>query len=66
MPKPSLLYTRTNCYDVWNDKKIKEVFTFSEHYKQFLSRGKTERLMVEEGIALLQTAGFVHMAKMDQ
>ena len=44
----------------WNKYKDKApVMEFCEGYKEFLSYGKTERLVVEEGVELLKKAGFV-------
>ena len=45
---------------IWKKYKTqeKQVNTFAENYKEFISKGKTERLCVEEGIKLCKEAGF--------
>ena len=49
---------RKNAWLKYNQKEQKEVMSFSEGYKKFLSKSKTERLAVKEGMALLEKAGF--------
>ena len=47
--------------NIWNDaseEKQKAIFDFCEGYKDFLSYGKTERLVVEEAIKAAEEAGF--------
>ncbi len=49
---------RQNAWLKYDNKENKEVMKFSEGYKQFLSFGKTERLVTKESIQLLNEAGF--------
>ena len=49
---------RKNAWLKYNQKEQKEVMNFAEGYKRFLSKSKTERLAVKEGVALLEKAGF--------
>ena len=47
---------RKNAWNKYDDKKV--IMDFAEGYKEFLSFGKTERLVVKEAIVLLEDAGF--------
>ena len=49
---------RKNAWLKYNQQEQKQVMTFAEGYKKFLSKSKTERLAVLEGVALLKKAGF--------
>ena len=49
---------RKNAWLKYNQKEQKEVMNFAEGYKRFLSKSKTERLAVKEGLVLLEKAGF--------
>jgi len=47
--------------NIWkncNDEKMKNIMEFCEGYKDFLSKGKTERLCVDESIKLAEAKGF--------
>lgn len=45
--------------NAWNKYENKaDVFAFAEGYKQFISYGKTERLVVKEALVLLEDKGF--------
>lgn len=47
--------------NIWlnaNDEKIKNIFSFGEDYKAFITNGKTERLCVKEAIKALEDKGF--------
>ena len=60
---------RKNAWLKYNQKEQKEVMNFAEGYKRFLSKSKTERLAVKEGLALLEKAGFKSaegLKKLDQ
>ena len=48
---------RKNAWNKYEDKT--PVMEFGEAYKQFISYGKTERLVVKEAVALLKEKGFV-------
>ena len=49
---------RQNAWHKYDGKQVKEVMKFSEGYKEFISFGKTERLVVKESIQLLNACGF--------
>ena len=49
---------RENAWLKYDAKQVKEVMKFSEGYKDFISFGKTERLVTKETIELLNKAGF--------
>ena len=49
---------RENAWLKYDSKETKEVMKFSEGYKEFISFGKTERLVTKESIELLNKAGF--------
>ena len=49
---------RENAWLKYDSKKLKEVMKFSEGYKEFITVGKTERLVTKETVALLNAAGF--------
>ncbi|HEY8444949.1 MAG TPA: aminopeptidase [Bacilli bacterium] len=47
--------------NIWkncNEEKMKNIMEFCEGYKDFLSKGKTERLCVDESIKLAEANGF--------
>lgn len=64
MPNKNLLYAKTNCYDTWNTKKVKTAYDFAEQYKEFLGQGKTERLIIQDGIKRLKKAGFIPLEQL--
>lgn len=47
---------RKNAWNKYEDKKV--VFDFAEGYKEFISFGKTERLVAKESVMLLEDKGF--------
>lgn len=49
---------RENAWKKYDSKKEKEVMTFAEGYKEFLSNSKTERLAVKEAVKRLEAKGF--------
>lgn len=49
---------RENAWLKYDAKQVKEVMKFSEGYKEFITFGKTERLVVKETVELLKAAGF--------
>ena len=49
---------RENAWLKYDAKEQKKVMALSEDYKEFLTFGKTERLVVKESIELLRKAGF--------
>ncbi len=55
------MYAKNIWADANNEKK-EAIFAFCEGYKQFLSYGKTERLVVEEAIDMAEKAGFKELS----
>ena len=63
--KNSLFFEKKFAFDYWDKRKISSVFNFAEDYKEFLSKNKTERRVVnwakkearEKGYKLLQNIG---------
>ena len=49
---------RENAWLKYNAKEVKTVMALSEDYKDFITFGKTERLVVKESLELLNKAGF--------
>ena len=47
-----------NAWEKYDDNQIKEIMDFNELYKDFISKGKTERACVKESIKLAKEAGF--------
>ena len=45
-------------------KKKAEVFDFAEQYRQFISKCKTERECVKEGVRLLKEAGYADLKEL--
>lgn len=56
-----LTFNKRNCWEVWNEKEIKEAMNFSEGYKEFLNAAKTERQTVNLGIKLAEEHGFKNL-----
>ena len=52
-----------NAWLKYDKKQTKEVMKFAEGYKDFISYGKTERLVTKESIELLEKTGFVEASK---
>ena len=50
---------RKNAWENLTKDELKEVMSFNEDYKAFLSGGKTERMVVNESLTLLEEKGFV-------
>ncbi len=47
-----------NSWDKYSDNDLKELFSFNEGYKKYLTISKTERLCVNESIRLAEEKGF--------
>lgn len=47
-----------NAWEKYTEKQKKEVFAFSDEYKKFMSRCKTERECVKESIRIAEANGF--------
>ncbi len=50
-----------NAWKKYNEKELKEVFNFSEGYKEFLTQGKTERECVKKAVEYAEAAGFKNL-----
>ena len=46
-----------NAWEKYNDEQIKEIMDFNEGYKTFITKGKTERLCVNETVKKAMAAG---------
>ena len=53
-----LSYKRRNVFEESDSKKIKSIYDYSEGYKSYLDRSKTEREAVKASISLAQKAGY--------
>ena len=49
---------RKNAWKEYNEEQMKSVMDFSEGYKDFLSKGKTERLCVDLTVEMAEEKGF--------
>ena len=47
-----------NAWEKYDEKELKKLFAFCEGYKDFISKGKTERECVKEAIKLAEAKGF--------
>ena len=54
-----MFYKKENAWKSVNDSAKKEIFKFSEKYKNFLSENKTEREVITESIELAEKKGFI-------
>lgn len=48
------------------DQGVEDVFAFNELYKDFITKGKTERACVKEALSLAKQAGFKSLDEYDQ
>ncbi|MBU4216965.1 aminopeptidase [Candidatus Parcubacteria bacterium] len=53
-----LTFAKRNCWDVWGEAEQKKALAFSEGYKDFLNKAKTEREAVSVGVEILKKKGF--------
>ncbi len=61
MKPEELLYENKNRFSEIDDKERKEVFSFCEDYKKFITKAKTEREFTSDAARALESAGFVHL-----
>ena len=47
-----------NAWEKYNEQELKEVMSFNEGYKDFISKGKTERECVKLAVSLAKEKGF--------
>lgn len=50
-----------NAWEKYSDESLKELMDFNESYKEYISKGKTERLCVKESEKLAIEKGFVNI-----
>lgn len=50
--------SKKNAWVKYDDEKVKEIFSFSDKYKSFISTCKTERECVKESIRLAESIGY--------
>lgn len=56
--KDRLFRTRKNAWDTIPSEEIQAAMAYCEGYKHFLNVGKTERLCVQQAIAMAQAADY--------
>ena len=49
-------------WEKYNENDLKELDVFTEDYRAFLSKAKTEREFVKEAVALIEANGFKNLA----
>lgn len=54
-----------NAWEKYNDEQIKEIMDFNEGYKAFITKGKTERLCVNETVKKAMAAGYKELKDVD-
>ena len=54
-----------NVWEKYNEEQIKEIMDFNEDYKNFITKGKTERLCVSEAIKKAMAAGYKDLNDVD-
>ncbi|MFW6383246.1 MAG: aminopeptidase [Nanoarchaeota archaeon] len=61
--KEKIFWKKESAWLKLNEKQQKEAFSFSDDYKNFLEKAKTERLCINEIIKTLENKGFVELSK---
>lgn len=51
-------------WEKYNEQDLKDVMDFNEGYKDYISKGKTERACVKESIALAESKGYKNLKDM--
>lgn len=54
-----------NAWEKYNEEQIKDIMDFNEGYKNFITKGKTERLCVSEAIKKAMAAGYKDLNDVD-
>ena len=49
---------KENAWEKYTEKEVKEVMDFNENYKEFLTKGKTERACIEETVRLAKEKNY--------
>ncbi|MBE6853096.1 MAG: aminopeptidase [Ruminococcus sp.] len=57
--KDKLFYSKKNIYHIIDDSEVKKIYDFSEDYKIFLDKSKTEREAVKFAVKAAEEKGFV-------
>ena len=53
----TIMYNK-NAWEKYSDAELKDLMAFCEEYKEYITKGKTERLCVNEALALAKKAGY--------
>ena len=61
--REELLYKKKNGWDVVDEATEKAIHEYSEGYKVYLDKGKTERTCVDYSVELAKAAGFVEFVR---
>ena len=51
-------------WDKYNEQDVKDVMDFNEGYKDYITKGKTERACVKESVALAEAKGYKNLKDM--
>ena len=62
----NLAFNKKFGFDVWPEEKIKKAFTFAEDYRQFISKCKTEREVVDWTTEIIKKCGFIKIDSAEQ
>ncbi|MCM8785402.1 MAG: aminopeptidase [Candidatus Omnitrophica bacterium] len=57
---------RKNGYEIWDEKKIKDVFDYCENYKKFLTENKIVRKFIESCIEQSKRFGFKELGRYER
>lgn len=52
-------------WEKYNDEQINDIMTFNEGYKNYITKGKTERLCVSETVKLVMAHGYKELNEVD-
>lgn len=52
-------------WEKYNDEQINDIMTFNEDYKNYITKGKTERLCVSETVKLAMAHGYKELNEVD-
>ncbi len=52
-------------WEKYNDEQINDIMTFNEGYKNYITKGKTERLCVSETVKLAMAHGYKELNEVD-
>lgn len=54
-----------HAWEKYNDEQINDIMTFNEGYKNYITKGKTERLCVSETVKLAMAHGYKELNEVD-